>query len=139
MKNWKQLFSQAENSGIYSIEEDAFPEVSKAAAQAGMAVFCLNLADIKGKAGFLNAAAKALHFPNHFGSNWDAFEDCLTDLSWLEAGGYVLLFQNLANFGHEAPAELAMARAILQDAAAYWKKHGVRFFVGLTEGNRGII
>jgi len=138
MENWKQLFGKAENSGIYSIEEDDFSEVTKAAAQAGMAVFCLNLANIKEKTGFLDAAAGALHFPSHFGSNWDAFEDCLTDLSWLEAQGYVLLFQNLEHFGHNAPAEFAMARAILQDAAAYWKQHGIRFFVGFTRRNRGI-
>lgn len=137
MENWEQLFSKAENSGIYLIEEDVFPDVSKAAAQAGMAVFCLDLTDINGKAGFLNAAATALHFPRHFGSNWDAFEDCLTDLSWIEARGYVLLFQNLENFDHNAPAESAMARTILQDAAEYWKQHGVRFFVGLTGKIKG--
>jgi hypothetical protein len=132
MSNWEQLFAKAKNSGVYSIEKDVFPDISRAAAQAGLAVFCLDLAGINGKTGFLDAAAKALEFPRHFGSNWDAFEDCLTDLSWLEAGGYVLLIQNLEDFSHNAPSEMAMAHTIFQDAAAYWKQHGVRFFVGLA-------
>jgi hypothetical protein len=137
MSDWAQLFAKAENSGVYSIAENAIPDVSKAATQAGLALFYLNLAGINEKAGFLNAAAKALQFPHYFGSNWDAFEDCLTDLSWLEAGGYFLVVQNLGNFSHKAPKEMSMARTILRDAAAYWKRHNVRFFVGLSEGTQG--
>jgi RNAse (barnase) inhibitor barstar len=38
--------------------------------------------------------AAALQFPYYFGENWDAFDECLTDLEWLPADGYVLLIQN---------------------------------------------
>lgn len=137
MRDWDQLFAKAENSGLYSIAEDAIPDITKAAAQAGLALLYLNLADINGKAGFLHAAAKALRFPHYFGSNWDAFEDCLTDLSWLEAGGYFLVVQNPGNFSHKAPREMSMAHTILRDAAAYWKRNNVRFFVGLAEETKG--
>ena len=37
--------------------------------------------------------AQALEFPQWFGGNWDALEDCLTDLSWSKAAGHVLLFE----------------------------------------------
>ena len=137
MRNWEQLFAKTENSGVYSIPENAIPNVSKAAAQAGLALFYLNLADINEKAGFLDAAAKALQFPHYFASNWDAFEDCLTDLSWLEARGYFLVVQNPGDFSHKAPKEMSMVRTILRDAAAYWKRNNVRFFVGLAEETHG--
>jgi len=33
----------------------------------------------------LDAIAAALNFPGYFGRNWDAFWDCICDLSWLDA------------------------------------------------------
>ena len=41
----------------------------------------------------LKNIAQALDFPDWFGHNWDALEDCLSDLSWREAPGYILLFE----------------------------------------------
>lgn len=35
--------------------------------------------------------AAALSFPGYFGRNWEALDECLADLSWLPAKGYVLL------------------------------------------------
>lgn len=35
--------------------------------------------------------ASALQFPDYFGENWNAFDECITDLSWLPADFYVLI------------------------------------------------
>jgi hypothetical protein len=38
----------------------------------------------RGKQKLLGALAYSLRFPNYFGWNWDALEECLRDLSWLD-------------------------------------------------------
>ena len=38
--------------------------------------------------------AAALQFPSYFGHNWDAFDECLHDLGWLDANAYVLVFSH---------------------------------------------
>ncbi len=38
--------------------------------------------------------AAALQFPHYFGENWDAFEECLGDLSWFGGSGLLLVVTN---------------------------------------------
>ncbi len=134
MTDWARLFSRAANSGVYEVEEGADADFRAAAARAGLAVFELNLAGVKRKDDFLRAASRALKFPAYFGPNWDAFEECITDLSWLEAGGYAVLIYNPGAFRECDPAEMETARAVFEDAAGYWKDQDTRFFVGLAAG-----
>ena len=39
----------------------------------------------------LNEYARQLRFPAYFGWNWDAFEECLRDLSWLEEAKEIVI------------------------------------------------
>lgn len=40
-------------------------------------------AGILSKIMLLEALGTALRFPDYYGTNWDAFEECVRDLSWL--------------------------------------------------------
>jgi len=41
-----------------------------------------------------NEFSAAYQFPDYFGENWDALEECLADIEWLPAKGYVLFVAN---------------------------------------------
>ncbi len=43
------------------------------------------------------ALQHAFSFPSYFGRNWSAVRDCLGDLEWSEAKGYVLLVDDSAH------------------------------------------
>jgi RNAse (barnase) inhibitor barstar len=71
-------------------------------------------------AGLLTECARALDFPDYFGHNWDALEECLTDLEWLPAKGYVLLITNAAHVLSNDEAEYETFLEILRDAGEAW-------------------
>jgi hypothetical protein len=81
----------------------------------------------------LKNIAAALAFPDWFGHNWDALEDCLTDLSWREAPGYVLLFEN-ANPGDD----LGVLLDILRSSAEWWAGRGKPFFAVFVDPRRAL-
>lgn len=39
--------------------------------------------------------AVALQFPEYFGHNWAAFDECINDLAWMPANAYILLISNI--------------------------------------------
>jgi RNAse (barnase) inhibitor barstar len=71
----------------------------------------------------LRAIAAALRFPDWFGQNWDALEDCLTDLSWLPADGYVLVFEQA-----QPGDEFGVLVDVLRSSAEHWAGRGKPFF-----------
>ena len=91
----------------------------------------LPLAGAAGKDSLMDRIARAMHFPRWFGGNWDALEDCLTDLSWSKAPGHVLLIE-------DAKALPRDERGILVDslasAAASWAERKRPFFAVFLDG-----
>lgn len=67
--------------------------------------------------------AAALQLPWYFGENWDALDECLADLDWLPAQGYVLLILDSAQvLKGESPAERQNFWSILERAAKEWSE-----------------
>ncbi len=65
-----------------------------------------------------DALASAFEFPDYFGRNWDAVADCLGDLAWLDAEGFVLIIDGADSQGLAEP--LARLLQIWQSAAQEW-------------------
>lgn len=103
------------------------------AGQRGMSAAVADLAGCHDKEEFLSRVAVALDFPDWFGRNWDAFFDCLADLSWLPDGDHVLVLLDTAELRRHAPESFDTALSIMQDAAAVWARRG-RLFRILIDG-----
>lgn len=107
-------------SGVYRVTRgDAIDEVMRNAAQ-------IDLKD--GDA--LRAIAQALSFPDWFGGNWDALEDCLGDLSWRPGNGHVLVFRNWQALSSD---DLGALIDVLRSSAEYWSGRGKPFFAVLID------
>lgn len=69
-------------------------------------------------AGWFDEMAAALQFPSYFGENWPALADLLTDLSWLPAEEYLLIFEDAEELLADAiPEALALALETLAEAS----------------------
>jgi hypothetical protein len=110
------------SSGVYVIDaaqreqvlrHDAFPPEFAVAVLDGTAAST--------RAGFFQEIARVLHFPDYFGHNWDAVYDCLTDLSWLPAAGYVLVLDGVNRFAMDEPEQWAIGLKVLREACAFWQ------------------
>lgn len=95
----------------------------------GFAPFRIDLEGCADKDAFLERIARAMAFPDWFGRNWDALADCLGDLAWRPAAGYLLVFERCSELRIAAPDEYATALAVLTDAAEAWQSRGVAFRV----------
>jgi RNAse (barnase) inhibitor barstar len=70
--------------------------------------------------GLFAEVAEVLEFPDYFGHNWDALEECLADLEWLPAKGYVLVFTDSELILPDDEEEFATFLEVLNDAGETW-------------------
>jgi RNAse (barnase) inhibitor barstar len=125
MERMTKQLADANQSGVYQLASKP-EEVERAARDAGLTVFRIDIGNAKSKEDFLAQIAKELQFPDWFGTNWDALNDCLTDLT---KAGYVLIFENCENFAARHRPEFEGAIAVFVAAAEYWKLQGRPFWV----------
>jgi len=130
MKNWAEIFKSARRSGLYNVADDVELNVAgQAALAAGMRAVDIDLHGVSDKEGLLKSIAGPLQFPGYFGMNWDALEECLKDLSWLPAKGYLLLLHGAAGLDKPVTGDIKTLFIIFRRAVTCWKKAGTPFFV----------
>jgi RNAse (barnase) inhibitor barstar len=96
------------------------------------AFFHIEGKNIARKEQLLNHVATALRFPDEFGHNWDALEECLTDLEWVDADGYLIYYDHIDGLLAAHPDQFETLVEILRDAVASWKSDGSAMIVLLS-------
>ena len=74
------------------------------------------------KTAIFSAVSEALSFPDYFGENWDAFDECLNDLSWLPAKGYILNLEHADDLLVLPKDDLKIFFAVLSKAIHNWQE-----------------
>ena len=128
-----QRFFDASKSGVYRVAEAGVTR--EAAREAGLALLEVSLEGVADKDALLQRFAASLAFPEWFGANWDALEDCLTDFTWHEAAGYALLLHGADGLAQRCPDDYGVLIDVLGASAQYWRERRVPFFaVALDPG-----
>lgn len=75
--------------------------------------------------GLFKVLASTMKFPEYFGYNWDAFNECICDLCWLQPGDVFLIHQDLPLIRDEK--NLRIYLSCLIDAVENWRHNGSNF------------
>jgi len=132
----QDLLTPDARSGVYRLSgRTSAKTLGQRVEAAGWRFLLLDGSDVRNKPAFLDAAARALRFPEWAGHNWDAFEELVNDLSWLpEAPGRVLLVDRLGHLAAAQPDQVRLALEILRSAAANRQAAGEAPLIVLVRG-----
>ncbi|WP_414691349.1 barstar family protein [Noviherbaspirillum sp.] len=125
------LFKTVPPNLVQSIRAFRVTDLQEEAARLGQHFLYAYCAEATTKQQVLGCIANAFHFPKHFGKNFDALSDCLTDLPY-KAGpqpGFLVVLEQLPNtqkFDKEARETLL---DVFRDAADFWADKNVAFRV----------
>lgn len=126
-----QRLQDAAKSGVYRASRaDAIEDALR---RGGLSLARIALQDVTDKVALLRRIAEGLGFPAWFGENWDALEDCLTDLSWREGEGNVLVVEGFQSLAAE---DLGVLIDVMISAAEFWAGRGRPFFAVFIDPER---
>lgn len=125
---------------------DSTKELIELAGQVGL-VLELDGAKARTLDSFFSLLSDSLEFPEYFGCNWPALKDCMTDLEWLPADAYCLVFRNGDQLFEEEPIErpafIATMKLVGEEwstpvaVGEWWDRPAVPFHVVLDLGVSG--
>ncbi len=114
---------------VQSIRAFRVSDLQDAATSLGHHFLYANLANAQSKQDVLDMIAAQYTFPAHFGKNFDALYDCMTDLVHKsgQQPGFIVVLEHIpanAKFDKEAREQLL---DIFRDAADYWADRKIPF------------
>ena len=121
----------AARSGVY--RTNRIDPLADAVRGSGLDFARVGMQGVSGKPALMKALRARLRLPAWFGENWDALEDCLTDLSWREAEGHVIAFEACETLPRE---DLDVLIQVLDAAADFWRGRGKPFFAVFVDPAR---
>lgn len=92
-------------------------------------VFQLDGKSIVDRATYFQALANLFEFGPHFGQNWDALVDCLTDQLWGEDDRIVVVYSDYEIFAMGDPEAWSIAISIWKSSVMFWQAQGVKLSI----------
>ena len=96
-------------------------QVNRRALPKDFTVMRLDARNMRTSRGFYHEISSICKFPKYFGCNLDALDECLADLEWLPAAGYVVLIKDAEMMLYEESDDmLEGVLSVFLNVAAEW-------------------
>ena len=126
--HYESLFADASRAGVHHLPHGVIDDLLTGAGASGCVVLRVDLARARNKDEMLAALGQGLRFPEWFGHNWDALTDCLLDMGWLPATGYVIILDHCDGIHGRAEEDFVKLMRVFQDSAESWREDGTPFW-----------
>lgn len=124
------IFNQELPPNIYWLTEMVTPEdIFSLSQQYSFKNYYLEGEKIHEKSEFLNYCSLKMEFPDYFGNNWDAFEDCLTDQLLSENVPILLFYSTPEVFSQNDPQEWDKLLDILGSVIDFLQERNIKLYV----------
>ena len=122
-------FRTMKSNLVQSIRAHSVADLQNAASEAGHRFFYASLAQAQQKQDILDGLGEQFKLTGHYGKNFDALYDCMTDTIYKAGGpaGFVVVLEHIpcnAKFDKEAREQLL---DIFRDVAEYWGDRKIAF------------
>jgi hypothetical protein len=108
------------------------PNVLQELEERGFFVAAIDGGSVNSDTALFHVLGQAFNFPDYFGENWDAFEECIRDLEWVPAAGYICVVRDTETFFRVAPRTAGMLLEIWAHASVKWSKEQTPFHLILV-------
>jgi RNAse (barnase) inhibitor barstar len=124
----QHVLSDVAKAGVYHLPQTDKHIIVEAAKAKGFATYRVNLAHAGDKDEMLADIGKTLKFPDWFGHNFDALADCLADMTWQPAEGYLVLLEHCDGIHGKAEGDFVTTLQTFEQAANEWREQGIAFW-----------
>jgi hypothetical protein len=131
-KELADTLPQADRAGVFSLPARDIPALVEVATALKFAVFRINLAGCRGTGEVLERFQEVLESPGSMDGTFEALAEVLTDFSWREAVGYLLVIEKTGDFRAAGDDVFDTLISTLSDASASWSGLGVPFWAFLV-------
>jgi len=122
------ILGDVTRAGVFHMPQVAREPLVRAAEANGFVIFPVDLGAAKDKDSLLGIIGRAMAFPEWFGHNFDALSDCLADLGWRPAEGYLVLLEHCDGIHGRAEEDFITTLQVFEQAANEWREQGVAFW-----------
>lgn len=122
---FKAMLRHAESAGPHQCEHGDVEAIAVAAAELGFGFARVDMHQPQSCEHLFDAVSSGLEFPGWFRRNWSGLVDCLTDMSWRRAPGYVFVVQGFESWANAQPLEFDIGLSVFGEAADYWREDDI--------------